>query len=118
MRKWSPPLSCHPVLRFLISLIISLFQAYFDCCGFDSSAVAQDVQDQEEARKEDEAEQADLPLDPHEDGQHDQGKSPPLIFTEENHLFCLTPKKNHPLISFRPLLRKFCSYHFFKLHSG
>ncbi|KAK4781319.1 hypothetical protein SAY87_017425 [Trapa incisa] len=35
-------------------------------------SVAQDVQDQEEARKEDEAEQADPPLDPHEDGQHDQ----------------------------------------------
>ena len=34
------------------------------------AAVAQELQDQEEAGEEDEAEQADPVLDPHEDGQH------------------------------------------------
>ena len=42
------------------------------------SAVTQVVYDQEEAREEDEAEQAYSSLDPHEDRQHNQVK---LIFS-------------------------------------
>ncbi|URE02023.1 60S ribosomal protein [Musa troglodytarum] len=58
----------HPTLGTLRVVVVAPAELRID----RRNAVAQDVPDQEEAGEEDAPEQADPPLDPHEDRQHHQ----------------------------------------------